>query len=151
MLAEYAPDFVVTVSGKDITEYVKTWKLVDSEKSTSSITITVDNKDNRFDGAFKIGSEVSLRFGAGGQMSDTVTMLLLKYKEQYGAGCLITLTGLDYSTKLSKKQGKGHYIGNTPSAVKSDIEKKSGVKIEFSQEDVGEAGDGNAATAKPDT
>ena len=150
MLASYAPDFVVTVSGKDVTEFVKTWKLTDSEQNTSSITVTVDNKDNRFDGAFKIGSEVSLRFGSGGQMSDQVTMLLLKYKEQYGAGCLITITGLDYSTKMSKKQGQGHYVGKGPSAVKSDIEKKTGVTIEFSQNDVGEAGDGKAATAKPE-
>ena len=130
MLASYAPDFAVTVVGKDVTEDVMSWKLTDTEQGTSSINVTLDNKDGRFDGLVKIGGDISIRFGAGGQMSDMITMRILKYQEAYGEDLHITVTGLDASTKMSQKQGQGHYLGKDPSSVKSEIEKKTGVKID---------------------
>jgi hypothetical protein len=91
------PDFVVTISGENVTKYVNNWVLTDSEKK-SSLVVELKNPDQVLSGKFDTGLEVEIVFGYVGNMGEKVTMTIKKYEEGYSveeAHDFIKVTGKD--------------------------------------------------------
>ena len=112
------PDFVVTVSGSDVTKETLSWTLNDCEEGMSSINLRIDNKDMKHSGAFHCNDEICLRFGTAKEMAPQVAMLIKKFSEHYGRdGLYIDFTALDCTEKLSGKAGGGHHKEKKPSEI----------------------------------
>ena len=126
-IPQYHPDFVITIGGQDVTQYVDEWTLDDTEKSISTISATIENKDMRFSGKFTPGSDIEFRFGQVGQMSDKISMRLMKLSEKYEKSLMITVTGMDDSQKLTQTQCRGCEKGS-PNKIIKKLAEKSGVK-----------------------
>ena len=92
----YDPDFVITISGQDVTKYVFQWKLTDDEKK-SSLQVHLRNPDQVLSGQFDTGQEVTIIFGYVGNQGENITMTIKVLEESYSVD-----TNHDFISVLGK-------------------------------------------------
>ncbi len=76
------PDFIITINGENITNYVHDWTLIDDEKK-SSITVVIKNPDQKWSEKFDTGQQVTIIFGYVGNMGEKITMDIKTLEESY--------------------------------------------------------------------
>ena len=58
MRQQFQPDFVITIGGRDVTNWTEHWHLQDIEDGISSLEVTLGNEDYMFSGAFDDGDKM---------------------------------------------------------------------------------------------
>lgn len=104
------PDWIITINGMDVKDYVGEWEFVDDEKDQSHIKVTLANPEMKLSGKFKYGQPLEIRFGYQGELSDPAHLPIGEIKESYVTGkpFTIVVTGVDESSKLSGGNNKGN-------------------------------------------
>lgn len=104
------PDWIITINGMDVKEYVGEWEFVDDEKDQSHIKVTLANPEMKLSGKFAYGQPLEIRFGYQGELSDPAYLPIGEIKESYVTGKPLTIvvTGVDESSKLSGGNNKGN-------------------------------------------
>jgi hypothetical protein len=105
------PDFIITIDGEDIIEYLDEWEIEDKEEGTSTITVKLVNPDMRLSGRYKVGQNIEIRFGYTMDMSQKATLPVMEIEEEYRTGgeLVVKVVGRDPTSKMGggKKRGKG--------------------------------------------
>ena len=78
----YDPDFVITVDGTDYTKYCMSWKLVEVEKGTSTLTVKLGCEGQELLGKIKKGMTAKIIFGYVNDMRESVEMKIKQRKEK---------------------------------------------------------------------
>jgi hypothetical protein len=84
----YDPDFIITISGNNVTRYVHNWKLTDTEgkeggSASSTLEVVMKNPDQILSSKFNGGQEINLIYGYYGNLGETVYMTIKKVEESY--------------------------------------------------------------------
>ena len=108
----YDPDFVITLNGEDVTKYVHSWKLTDSEKK-SALVVELKNPDQKLSNKYDTGQELTIIFGYVGNQGENITMTIKQYEEAYSVEekqDFIKVTGKDC---MDKTEGDNNKSGGT--------------------------------------
>lgn len=103
------PDWVITVGGSTIQDCIE-WELTDDEKDQSEVRLLLANPENRMDGQFQYGQEMTVRFGYSGEMSPSAYLPVAEIDYEYPSdkGMVIEIVGRDESSKMSGGNNKGN-------------------------------------------
>lgn len=108
------PDWIITIDGQDVGEFVQEWQLKDAEQGMSELTVTLANPEKRNSGRWKYGQELKIRFGFRGQLSEPAHLLVGRVQERYPTGELsIVVTGRDESSQMGGGYNKGNHKGGS--------------------------------------
>lgn len=124
------PDFVIDISGSDITYDVMNWKLHHTDEGISNIVVTVANHNHMYSGQFSMDDELSIIFGHAENLGEKIEMTVKGVTENYKMGYpTIVITAKDDCCELNAKTIKGHAPeGLDPQKVAEKMGKKAGPK-----------------------
>jgi hypothetical protein len=104
----FDPDFIITINGASVTNYVYHWKLIDDEKK-STLDVFIANPDQKWSNRFDIGQFVEIIFGYVGNMGEKIKMKIKVLEESYSVDAahdFIHITGVDCLDDLEGKTKK---------------------------------------------
>jgi hypothetical protein len=122
------PDFVVDISGSDITPYLMGWKLHHTDEGVSNIVVKIANHDHMYSGVFSMDDELSIIFGHSDHLGEKIQMTVKGVSEMYQRGLpTISVVAKDDCCELNSKTIKGHAPeGIDPKQVSERMGKKLG-------------------------
>jgi hypothetical protein len=118
-------DFIVKVSGSEVTKLVSKWEVKEVDDGMSSCNIIVVNPDMKLSGVFQIGAEIEVVFGTPSDMSNTAKLDVVGVTENYNNKSLsIEILGQDIIAKIDNKSQKGMFKKGTDAvtAIKDTVE-----------------------------
>lgn len=120
------PDFIITISGENVTKYVNKWTLTDTEgkeggSASSTLEVVFKNPDQVLSNKFDVKQEINLIHGYFGNMGETVYMTIKKVEEAYSveeANDYVKVIGFDAFDDLmaGNLRGGGQEPVNAPPA-----------------------------------
>jgi len=107
------PDYVITIDGQNVNQWVIEWELVDDEQGMSEITITLANPEMQNAGKWDYKQDLEIRFGYVGELSGKGYLPVSEVTEKYprGGESTIIVVGRDESQKMSGGKHKGNHGG----------------------------------------
>lgn len=125
------PDYLITINGENVNEWVREWELVDDEQGMSEITITLANPEMTNAGKWDYGQDLEIRFGYVGELSGRGYLPVTEVTERYpqGMDSTIVVVGRDESQKMSGGKHKGNHGGKDDLALLRKDGEAHGLKI----------------------
>jgi hypothetical protein len=132
MSLQSQPAFIVTVGGRDVTADCVSWRLNDSERGQSSLTVRLNNTGLRNSGIAQPDDPISIRFGEAGNMGGEARLNIKARRTIYGdGGPFIEFTGRDDQEKLCGGKGRGMFRpGMTPREIQQSVAKAHKLKLQ---------------------
>jgi hypothetical protein len=122
----YDPDFILTVGGQNVTQYVMNWALSLPDNDSCSLTFSLENQNSQLAGAVRVNDQVNFCFGYTGRMSEMLTLDILSVAPEFNTGTkIIKVTAYDEFHKLCGDCLKGCFkkgtdtVGIAESVIKS--------------------------------
>jgi len=109
------PDFIITIDGTDVRDYIEGWELEDKEEGTSTITVKLVNPDKTLSGKFNIGQTIQIRFGYANEMTQKASLPVMEIEEEYSTGqdLVIKVVGRDPTQDLGGEKARGNTRGKS--------------------------------------
>jgi hypothetical protein len=117
------PDFIITISGMDVKDYIQEWDITDAEQGMSQLQARLANPDMILSGKFKYQDPLEIRFGYNGNLSPKAELPISEVREHYPTqgGCTITVTARDESQKMHGNKGRGKDQGDDLEAFDKNV------------------------------
>lgn len=127
---KWQPDFVITVDGKDVSKLAISWEFNDVDDGISNIHAVLVNE--KYDFTPQVGSDLTLRFGYQGDLSDPVTMRIQQRTNRYGVrGAFIEITAEDCLEAAVSNAMRGAFIINDAPQICKELGESIGAKVEL--------------------
>jgi phage protein D len=125
------PDWVITINGQDVGQWVMEWELIDDEQDQSQIRVVLANPDLVNSGKFDYGQDMEIRFGYKGLLGPKAYLPVAQIKERYPAPGELTIEviGRDETSKLSGGNNKGNHGNESDENVLKKILESRGLKM----------------------
>lgn len=137
------PDFIVTLAGKDITEFVQNWELLDDEEGMSTLSVQLANPDMRNSGMASEWDWLAIRFGYQADLSGQAGFYIMEVTEAYPSGePTLQLKAYDETASQAGDKQKGNFdTNNTKTALEQNTDNAGmlpdieGAGIEFEEKE----------------
>jgi hypothetical protein len=117
----FDPDFIITIDGEDVTEYVTSWELHDVDSGRSNLVITLERVSSQISPTTK--GKVTIKFGYVGDLSELVEMDIrtVEYKFDVGAVEQVRVTAYDCTWGMDSNYISGMGEEDTKQSIEKAV------------------------------
>ena len=127
---KWQPDFVITIDGKDVSKDTLSWEVNDVDDGISNVRVALVNK--KYDFTPKAGSDLTIRFGYQGDLSEPITMRIQKRTNKYGTrGAFIEVIGEDCLEAAMSNSMRGAFLIQDVPQICKEIGESIHTKVEL--------------------
>jgi hypothetical protein len=116
--------FIVTIGGRNVSDDIVTWEVIDDEESASQLKATLASPDGRYAAAFNTGDDMEIRFGYTNDLSPAASLPVQDQDRNYGTNehDTVVVIGRDPLSKMAGGKHRGnHKKGTNTGIIESEL------------------------------